>query len=257
MNEKKLYVITICYNNLDGLKKTFASVHGVDKSKIDFNWIVIDGSSTDGTLEFLKSLKLDYNFQWLSEKDSGIYNAMNKSSLFINPDSLVLFMNSGDEFSSTDIVNECLRKVPDYFAVACFSASIIKPNGQSVVISPRPARQAWTGMPTSHQAMVFNSGVFLELLYDESYKLGGDYDLYCRIVRKYKERCFIFNDVLCNYYLDGVSELKRKDALKENYRSRVESLKMGRLRASVLYLMHFLHMNLKRCFPSLMAKLRR
>ena len=71
----KLSVITINYNNRDGLKKTIESV--VNQTYKDFEYIIIDGGSTDGSVEVLKeySDKIDY---WVSEPDKGIYNAMNK-----------------------------------------------------------------------------------------------------------------------------------------------------------------------------------
>ena len=70
-----LSIITVNYNNLSGLKKTLDSV--ISQTSKDFEWIVIDGGSTDGSKELLEeySDKISY---WVSEKDHGIYEAMNK-----------------------------------------------------------------------------------------------------------------------------------------------------------------------------------
>jgi glycosyltransferase involved in cell wall biosynthesis len=74
----KLSIITINYNNLDGLKRTFESV--VNQTWQEFEYIIIDGGSTDGSAEFIESQagNIDY---WVSEPDRGIYNAMNKRIL--------------------------------------------------------------------------------------------------------------------------------------------------------------------------------
>lgn len=71
----KLSIITINYNNYDGLKRTMDSVFF--QTFKDFEWIVVDGGSTDGSKDLLSSHGLEIS-QWVSEADSGIYNAMNK-----------------------------------------------------------------------------------------------------------------------------------------------------------------------------------
>ena len=71
----KLSVITINYNNLEGLTRTCESV--TSQSSREFEWIVIDGGSTDGGKEYLETLDLKPNY-WCSERDNGIYSAMNK-----------------------------------------------------------------------------------------------------------------------------------------------------------------------------------
>ena len=71
----KITVITVCYNDLKGLKKTFRSV--VNQTYKTVEYVVIDGNSNDGSKNFLEEHNGDMCF-WVSEKDSGIYNAMNK-----------------------------------------------------------------------------------------------------------------------------------------------------------------------------------
>jgi glycosyltransferase involved in cell wall biosynthesis len=89
----KLTIITINYNNKEGLVKTFDSVR-VQTWK-DFEFIVIDGGSTDGCKELIEqNHQINY---WVSEKDSGVYNAMNKGIRKATGD-YVIFMNSGDFF---------------------------------------------------------------------------------------------------------------------------------------------------------------
>jgi glycosyltransferase involved in cell wall biosynthesis len=96
----KISVITINYNEKEGLKKTIQSVVG--QTYGDIEYIVIDGGSTDGSKEIIEEYKdkIDY---WVSEPDSGIYNAMNKGIRAAKGE-YVLFMNSGDCFYENDTV---------------------------------------------------------------------------------------------------------------------------------------------------------
>ena len=71
-------IVTICRNDVDALQRTYRSVLAQERSL--FEWIVIDGASTDATLDFLKTLPSDL-VQWTSEPDEGIYDAMNKGIL--------------------------------------------------------------------------------------------------------------------------------------------------------------------------------
>lgn len=88
----KLSIITINFNNADGLRKTIESV--ISQNQSGFEYIVIDGNSTDGSIEVIKESNNHISF-WLSEADTGVYNAMNKGIKHANGEYL-LFLNSGD-----------------------------------------------------------------------------------------------------------------------------------------------------------------
>jgi glycosyltransferase involved in cell wall biosynthesis len=89
---KSLSIITINYNNRPGLQKTFNSVLG--QFYKDFEYIIIDGGSTDGSKELIEKNATAFSY-WVSEKDQGIYNAMNKGIIKAKAKYL-LFLNSGD-----------------------------------------------------------------------------------------------------------------------------------------------------------------
>jgi glycosyltransferase involved in cell wall biosynthesis len=101
-NDSKLSIITINLNNKAGLEKTIQSV--ISQTYTDFEYILIDGGSTDGSVEVIKrnENKIAY---WVSEKDKGIYNAMNKGILKATGE-YCLFINSGDFFIKSTILEE-------------------------------------------------------------------------------------------------------------------------------------------------------
>lgn len=104
----KLSIITINYNNCEGLKKTIASV--MSQTWRDFEWIIIDGGSNDGSKEIIEEVAEDPNSNisyWCSEPDKGIYNAMNKGIAHAKGDYLN-FMNSGDCFYEPTSINRVL-----------------------------------------------------------------------------------------------------------------------------------------------------
>ena len=98
----KLSIITVNLNNLEGLKKTYESV--VSQTFTDYEWLVIDGGSTDGSREFIEQHQDKFAY-WCSEPDKGIYNAMNKG-VFHAHGQYCLFLNSGDHFYGNKILKE-------------------------------------------------------------------------------------------------------------------------------------------------------
>lgn len=104
----KISVVTICRNDAEGLRRTIESVRRQKYCNIEY--IIIDGASTDATLDVIKS-NSDIIDKWVSEPDSGIYNAMNKSIDQCSGD-YVIFMNSGDCFYSSDVIDNVFKNSP-------------------------------------------------------------------------------------------------------------------------------------------------
>ena len=98
----KLSIITVNLNNRDGLQKTIDSV--VSQTFKDYEWIVIDGGSTDGSKELIEQYA-DHFTDWVSEPDKGIYNAMNKG-IGMASGEYIQFLNSGDSLVSGHVVDQ-------------------------------------------------------------------------------------------------------------------------------------------------------
>ena len=104
----RLTVITVCYNDLAGLRRTIPSV--VSQTRQDFEFIVVDGGSTDGSLEYIQSqTRID---RWVSERDGGIYNAMNKG-VGMAHGTYCIFMNAGDHFFAVNTLEQVIPLLQD------------------------------------------------------------------------------------------------------------------------------------------------
>lgn len=109
----KLSIITVCYNDRDGLTRTIASLKNQDfleRERESIQFIIIDGGSQDGSLEVIKQNE-DFIDYWVSEPDSGIYNAMNKG-IAIAQGEYTIFMNSGDLFYDGKVLSRFFASNP-------------------------------------------------------------------------------------------------------------------------------------------------
>ena len=219
----KLSIITINYNNLEGLKRTYDSV--VSQTCQDFEWIIIDGGSTDGSREFIEE-RQDMFACWCSEPDKGIYNAMNKGIAKAKGEYLN-FMNSGDCFYDEHTLEYFYREYTLSHNIAVFygNADFYDDNGTlfiHMVLPDRIDAQFYSnGHNISHQSSFIKSSILKEHLYDESYKLAADGDFFFWLLLRHYNFKHI-NKVLIRSDVPGLSsniELARKEVarfLREN-----------------------------------------
>jgi glycosyltransferase involved in cell wall biosynthesis len=179
--EGKIYmvsVITINLNNIAGLQKTITSV--VSQTGSEFEYIIIDGGSTDGSKELIQKNALHFTY-WVSEPDKGIYNAMNKGIKAARGEYLI-FLNSGDVFFASDTLAECMRSFNDE-DIIYGNVLNIKPDGKQWIHSS-PSKLSiyflgycWNSLP--HQGMFTKKALFQKYgEYDESLKMVSDWAFY-------------------------------------------------------------------------------
>ncbi len=210
----KFSVITVVKNDLEGLKKTRESLEN-QKFK---NWmhIIIDGSSTDGILTFLKTLPKS-NSIFISESDSGIYNAMNKGWKIAEADSYVYFLNARDTFATSESLTHAessLNADPKKYW-GCTTHEEILENGEGwvckLVSPPSITNQLYAFGYRSHQAVVMKAS-FIRLLggFNEKYKLASDWDLIVRALLI--ESPTIWEYPLGRFELGGISSRRLLEA---------------------------------------------
>ena len=134
----KLSIITINLNNAEGLRKTIPSV--ISQTYCDFEYIVIDGGSTDGSVDVIKKYadKLSY---WVSEPDAGIYNAMNKGIRKAGGE-YCQFLNSGDWLVAPDVTERMAKDMPD--CAICYGNMITIQNGEKMVQKGFEGKDSYT-----------------------------------------------------------------------------------------------------------------
>ena len=168
-----LSIVTINKDNRVGLQKTSNSLQSLVGR--DYQWVCIDSASTDGSVDLANQFKTQNDIV-ISEKDTGIYNAMNKGIRLAKGD-YVLFLNSGDTLSS-QIKSLDFMKVVTGHDLALFGFEI-----RNMQRKPRSNSWRFWSMPTSHQAIVYSSALLKQNPFDESYRFAADFEHYLRINR--------------------------------------------------------------------------
>ncbi|MGK0328122.1 MAG: glycosyltransferase involved in cell wall biosynthesis [Paraglaciecola sp.] len=225
----KLSIITINRNNADGLRKTIQSV--LMQTSIEFEYIVIDGASTDESVAVIKSFsEIPPNQQsnqpinyWKSEPDSGIYNAMNKGIKMANGKYLQ-FLNSGDVLLSANVTERMLLNLTDA-AIIYGNKLKILPNGKRVydkIIDANSLNTYYRGT-LNHATAYIKKELFSKYgLYDESLEIVSDWKFYLIAIGLNGEFVKHKDIDMVNFDMTGISvrdkELvnrERKEVLKE------------------------------------------
>lgn len=173
MNAKQLSIVTIAYNNLGGLRRTCASVLG--QTWLDFEWIVIDGGSTDGSRDYLSALEPQPDY-WVSEKDNGIYDAINKGIAHASG-RYVMCMNSGDVFRDPHVLENVFSKFPGTDVVYGDWVMTYPDGREEFHASPREFRRDYffgRNQDICHQAMFVRTDLCKRYPFSCKYRIIAD-----------------------------------------------------------------------------------
>ena len=205
----KLSIITVNYNNRGGLRKTIDSV--ICQTWRDFEWIVIDGGSTDGSKELIEEYQ-DHFAYWCSEPDRGIYNAMNKGIARARGKYLQ-FLNSGDVLYSPT----CLAEM--------FNSDIQSDIVEGIVLRSdnKKVLQQYRGniverlitATINHQGAFIKRSLFNDYLYREDYKVVSDWIAWIDWLIKSNHTYQHVTKVVVIEDMEGLSQTKRVEALAE------------------------------------------
>ena len=196
----KYSIITINYNNKEGLERTIQSVLG--QTSHDYQFIIIDGGSTDGSVDVIKR-NADHIDYWVSEPDRGRYPAMNKGIKQAKGDYLN-FMNSGDTFHSPNVLED--------IAKMNFSEEIItggfydQEKGIKHIIKPQEVTLLTMFKNTfNHQATFIKRQLFDKRLYDENYVIQSDAKFNYQSIIYDNCSVRIIDYIVANYDFNGIS----------------------------------------------------
>ena len=201
-NVPKISIITINYNNCDGLLKTIQSV--VSQTCHNYEYIIIDGGSTDGSVDVIKEYADQINY-WVSEPDKGIYHAMNKGTDQATGE-YCLYLNSGDSLHDTKVLETiCKEGVLDKDIV--IGVSICTPSGyvkKLKVSEPFVVLDFWYGNPIPHQSTFIKRTVCEKYPYDESLRVASDWKFFMQTLALQKCSCKNIDCVICDFAEGGI-----------------------------------------------------
>ena len=215
MTNDKISVITVCYNAADTIDETIKSVLGQDFD--NYEYIIVDGASQDSTIEIVTRYESAFaeknvSFKVLSEKDNGIYDAMNKAIDLAVGDWLI-FMNADDRFYNSEVLNKVFETdLREYSAVY---GDYVQFDGRAEYpMKSEPIETMPKKMPFMHQSVFVRHSLHKKYKFDLLYKLCADYDFFFKLYAlgyKFKQ----IDVFVCNYSVLGISGSALLDAQKE------------------------------------------
>lgn len=213
----KISIITVVYNNKDFIEEAIRSVLSQDYGNLEY--IIIDGGSTDGTLDIINK----YNNQIsivISEKDNGLYDAMNKAYELASGD-IVGILNSDDLFFSKDCISKVASAFETFSDADIVYGDLIYVKREDISFTVRHWNSGdyynnyfLDGFTPAHPSVYVRRHVIEEHKYDLSYKLTADYDWLLRIFEKYKAK--YIQEIIVKMRLGGVTNNSYKNIIRGN-----------------------------------------
>lgn len=249
-------VVTVTRDNLEGLRRTAESI--ARQRCRDFEWIVIDGASQDGTAAFLEKSDLcgdaRSRLSFLSEPDSGIYDAMNKG-IACARGFYTVFLNAGDCFAAPDVLERMAASIAARLPDFLYGDALEIHRERTVCKGARPHATRARGMFTHHQAMLYRSEILRTMRYDLRYDIAADYDLTCRFLRAAGFVLYLPYP-LCLFEAGGLSQQKTARARRQQYAIRRALGLCSAAENAWIYLMQSAALFLRRTAPGLYWRLR-
>lgn len=185
----EISIITVCYNSAETLEKTIQSI--ISQSYKNIEYIVVDGFSTDHTLNIIKKYENKLAIKWISEKDNGLYDAMNKGVQMATGD-YVGILNSDDTFHSHNTVEQVVAFLAENEGIDAIIGDVVQHRKDGKVIR-RYSSKNWVpdhlkvGFMPPHPSLFIKRSLFEKYgLYQLGYRIAADYELIIRYFLKNK-----------------------------------------------------------------------
>lgn len=240
---KTFSIVTIAKNALPELRRTFESLK--NQTVKDFEWIVIDGASNDGTRDWLSNLKKqNFGLVWESEKDDGIADAWNKG-IMRSAGEQVLILNAGDTYDSNMI--EIFEKKISPNKITCANARLIDPIRQiQVGLFRAEPNKLWRGMHLPHNWCSVPLSFYKLYGGYPMMKYAMDFSWFHRLYKSNGVDSFQCIDLdLGNYYLGGLSDKNYIESFSYNRKVLIDNGR-GFFSAFLIFLLYVLKHYIKR-----------
>lgn len=244
---QRVTVVTVVFNGAAELEKTILSV--INQSYKNLEYIVIDGGSTDGTIDIIK--KYDNKIAcWISEHDKGIYDAMNKG-ITLASGNWINFMNSGDVFAHDDVVKTIFKRRYTREQPVIYGDVKVKYNEFSLYVKARNLSNFWRGMPFCHQSSFASTKLMKEIQFDLEFRLASDFNFFYKL---WKNSCafvyvpFAFAEISSA----GISDKNRIRVIEE-YEKTVTT-NNSNYKYKLYFKIYRLNIKLRGCIKSLLSE---
>jgi putative colanic acid biosynthesis glycosyltransferase WcaE len=225
--ELQFSIITVHYNELESLVRTVNSVS--TQTFRNFEHVVIDGDSGDGTKKFLAGAPRSQNFKYISKPDRGLYHAMNKG-IDLATGKYLIFLNAGDSFSTSSTlskVNDCLVGQGDVSLIYGATIERTQKDGDHFKRAKTPS-SIWYGIPTRHQSMFFCANYLKDLKYIEWMKIAADQAFVYQFISQTPSDSYIVVDFsIAIFEQGGVSSRNELQTVRELWHIRRHVMRMS------------------------------
>jgi glycosyltransferase involved in cell wall biosynthesis len=228
-------VVTVVYNSIANLEKTICSVTEQDYSKIEY--IVIDGGSTDGSIDIIQKHASNISV-WISEKDNGIYDAMNKGVNMASGD-WICFLNSGDVFVDSHIIGQVVAEINQSTAKKDIVYGNILVQKAGGLFKERIAKEPCNihRMHFCHQSAFVRRELLQKFGFDQRHPLSADLKFFKQCY--YNGNPFVhLNFPVVIYDTSGVSNTSRERGLRDNI-SVIKEIDKGLKKCLFLFRLYF------------------
>ena len=217
-NEKPVVsIITACLNAEDTIEQTIQSV--VEQTYPNIEYVIIDGGSTDKTLEIVKKCK-DHIAKWISEPDNGVYDGMNKGIIHSTGD-ILYFLNAGDHLYNNETIEQIMDTFEDEDIVAVYgNVEVVNEHSKKTVVRGiRVTHNNLLYRRVCHQALFVRRSLFEEFGdFVTSLKYSADHEFIVKAIKRYPDKFLYVNETIARYQDGGMSckmmEKTKMDDLK-------------------------------------------
>jgi len=223
----KYSIITVVLNDALGLERTAGSI--LKQVFDDFEWLVIDGGSHDGTLDVLNQYKI-LSPEVVSEPDFGVYDAMNKG-IELSTGEYLIFMNAGDTFTGSDVLGCLAQYVESQPSVdVVLGGTCQKINRCTFYRKPRDIRWIVHGLPSFHQSTLYRGSLIRSYPYDLEYPLLADYAWLSKACVRGLEVGYL-NRSISVFSVGGTSYTNLGQKFSDSYRVKRDILRLPKIGA--------------------------
>lgn len=246
----KLSVVTVCFNAEKTICRCIESVLGIDK--IDYEYLIIDGKSTDNTVKYARQYEDEFNkkgvpYRIITEKDNGIYDAMNKG-IQIAQGEWVLYLNSDDIFCS----NKCLNvffEMDLYTYDVVYGDVVVRENNTLRYQKAKNLELLYSGteMPFCHQSTFTKKNILQKYMFNTAYKIIADIDLFLSMYEDKAKFLYIPGEISI-FSNDGISQTHRYESIKEG-KTLLKNHKKYTLKKRIILNTYLLYYKTKKYIP--------